>query len=130
MGAGILRRGGLPARLRTYQQEGKESSGMNGMLHRYATWTRKQASTAQCSPALAAAGIVVVMGIVIYVYRQVIMTTIIDAVLAAVGVALFVGAVALTLSTIRWYRRKAAEERARMAAPRTYEVPEPTDDAG
>src|SRR4249920_1043876 len=111
MGAGVLRRGGLPARLRTCQQEGKESSGMKGMLHRYATWTRKQASTAQCSPALAAAGIVVVMGIVIYVYRQVILTTIITAALAAVSVAVFIGAIALTISTIRWYRKKAAAER-------------------
>jgi hypothetical protein len=86
------------------------------MIHKYAQWTRKRANTAQCSPALAALGMIVVFGAVIYVYRQVILTTIEDAVMAAVGVCVFVGALALTLSTIRWYRRKAAEERARMAS--------------
>jgi hypothetical protein len=103
---------------------------MKGMLHRYATWTRKQGSTAQCSPALAAAGIIVAMGIVIYVYRQVILTTIITAALAAVSVAVFIGALALTISTIRWYRRKTADERARMAAPVTMvpKWPAETDD--
>ena len=96
---------------------------MKGMLHRYATWTRKQASTAQCSPALAAAGFIVVMAAVIYVYRQVILTTIITAALAAVSVAVFIGAIALTISTIRWYRKKAAAERARMVAAPVTMVP-------
>jgi hypothetical protein len=99
------------------------------MIHRYAEWTRKRASTAQCSPALAALGCVVVFAIVVYVYRQVIMTTIIDAVLAAVGVALFTGAVAVTISTIRWYRRKAAQEASAKPAEDIH-WPMPTDDAG
>jgi ethanolamine utilization protein EutP (predicted NTPase) len=49
----------------------------------------------------------VVAGAVIYVYRQVILTTLLTAVAAAVSVALLVGAVALTVSTVRWYRRRA-----------------------
>jgi len=73
---------------------------------RYADWCRKQGSTAQCSPAFGVLAILVVMGAVIYVYRQVIMTTIITAVLAAVGVAACVGAVAFTVSTVRWYRKR------------------------
>ena len=51
-------------------------------------------------------GLIVAFAIVVYVYRQVIMTTIIDAVLAAVGVALFIGGVALSISAFRWYRRQ------------------------
>jgi hypothetical protein len=101
---------------------------MKRMLHGYANWTRKQASTAQCSPALAAAGLVVAIGIVIYVYRQVILTTIITAALAAVSVAVLIGALALTISTLRWYRRKAADEHARMAAPITMVPSWPTED--
>lgn len=77
------------------------------MIHRYANWTHKQASSAQCSPALAVLGLVAAFAVVVYVYRQVIMTTVIDAVLAAVGVALFTGAVVLTISTIRWYLRQS-----------------------
>ena len=101
---------------------------MKRMLHGYAAWCRKRAGTAQCSPALTAAGLVLCLGIVIYVYRQVIMTTIITAVIAAVSVCVLVGALALTLSTIRWYRRKAAEERARMAAPVTMVPSWPVED--
>jgi hypothetical protein len=52
------------------------------------------------------------MAAVIYTYRQIIMTTIIDAVLAAVSVAAFVAVTATVISTIRWYRRKAAADRA------------------
>lgn len=74
---------------------------------RYADWCRKRAGTAQCSPALMIIGLIVVAGAVIYVYRQVILTTLITAVAAAVSVALLVGAVALTVSTVRWYRRRA-----------------------
>ena len=65
----------------------------------------------QCSPALAVAGLILCAGIVIYVYRQVIMTTVITAVIAAVSVCVLVGAVALTLSTFRWYRRQQARYR-------------------
>jgi hypothetical protein len=54
------------------------------------------------------AGLVVCFVIVVYIYRQVILTTVITAVIAAVSVCVLVGAVALTLSTIRWYRRQQA----------------------
>lgn len=75
------------------------------MIHKYARWTRRQASSAQCSPALGVLGMFVAFAIVVYIYRQVIMTTIIDAVLAAVGIAIFTAAIAVTISTIRWYRK-------------------------
>lgn len=73
---------------------------------RYADWCRRQGSTAQCNPVLLIPVFLVIVGCVIYVYRQLIITTILTAVLAAVGVAVFVGAVALTLNTVRWYRRR------------------------
>jgi hypothetical protein len=74
---------------------------------RYADWCRKQASTANCSPALMVLGMIVVAGAVIYVYRQVILTTLLTAVAAAVSVALLTGAVALIVSTVRWYRKRS-----------------------
>jgi hypothetical protein len=77
------------------------------MIHRYAQWTRRQASSAQCSPALAVLGMVVAFAVVVYIYRQVILTTVITAALAAVSVAVFVGAIALTISTLRWYRKRS-----------------------
>jgi len=70
---------------------------------------RRLSSQMNCSPALAGLGMLIVIGAVIYVYRQVIMTTIITAVLAAVAVAVFTGAIAVTISTLRWYRRKSKE---------------------
>lgn len=103
------------------------------MIHKYAQWTRRQASSAQCSPALAVLGCVVAFAVVVYIYRQVIMTTIIDAVLAAVGVAMFVGAIAVTISTIRWYRKRSRAVTveivdSKMAAPDTWSRRR-TDDA-
>jgi hypothetical protein len=76
------------------------------MLHRYAEWTRRRGRTAQCSPAIGALAALLIFGAVIYVYRQVILTTIITAVLAAVGVTLIVGSVAFIISTLRWYRKR------------------------
>jgi len=73
---------------------------------RYGDWCRRQGRTAQCSPALGVLGMIVVFAGVIYVYRQIILTTIMTAVLAALGVALMVGAVALTVNTVRWYRKR------------------------
>lgn len=70
---------------------------------------RKQGRSAQCSPALGILGIIVAAGIVCYVYRQVILTTLITAVLAAVSVAVLIGTVAIVLSTLRWYRRQPKE---------------------
>jgi hypothetical protein len=74
---------------------------------RYADWTRKHGSTLQCSPALGVLAFIAVSGVVIYIYRKVILTTLITAVAAAVSVALLTGAVVLTISTVRWYRRRA-----------------------
>jgi len=77
-------------------------------MKRYREWTIRQGSTAQCSPALMVVGCIVVLAAVFYVYREVILTTLLDAVLAAVGIALLVGAGAVVVNTLRWYRRQQA----------------------
>jgi hypothetical protein len=99
------------------------------MIHRYAEWTRRQANSAQCSPALAALACVIALGIAVYVYRQVILTTIITAALAAVAVAVFVGTVIVVISTLRWYRKsRKAEPTLAMPAPDTWTRTEPATD--
>lgn len=105
------------------------------MIHRYAQWTRRRASTAQCSPALGVLGLIVAFAVVVYIYRQVILTTIEDAVLAAFGVSVFVAITAVTISTARWYRRQSRARAAtatilesRMELPDTWT--KTTDDAG
>lgn len=98
------------------------------IIHGYAQWTRRQASTAQCSPALAILGLIAAMAITVYIYRQVIMTTIITAVLAAVGIAMFTGAVAVTISTIRWYRQRDKAVTATIVDSRLEPLPA-TDDS-
>lgn len=97
-------------------------------MRRYAEWCRRQGKTAQCSPVLGVLGILFVMAVVIYTYRQIIVTTIIDAVLAAVGVAIFVATIAVTISTIRWYRKKSAVPRAEIISSETVPI-KPTTDA-
>lgn len=86
-------------------------------MKRYAEWTRRQGSSAQCSPALMIVGCLLVLAGVFYVYREVILTTLLDAMLAAISLAVLVGALALIVSTLRWYRRQqaAAAEEARLA---------------
>jgi hypothetical protein len=69
-------------------------------------WMLRQSTQMNCSPALGVLAIIVVMAITCYVYRQVILTTIETAVLAAVGVAVFTGVIAVTISTLRWYRKR------------------------
>jgi hypothetical protein len=74
---------------------------------RYADWCRKQGSTTQCSPALGVAAGIVVFAAVVYIYREVIITTIEVAALAAAGVLTFGVVLAVTISTLRWYRKRA-----------------------
>ena len=76
------------------------------LLSRYADWTRRRGGTLQCSPALGVLAALVVSGAVIYVYREVILTTLITAAIAAVSVAVFGFAVTFTVSTLRWYRKR------------------------
>jgi hypothetical protein len=97
-------------------------------MKRYAAWTRKQASTAQCSPALGVLAMIIAFAVTVYIYRQVILTTIIDAVAAAVGIAIFTGAVAVTISTIRWYRKKEKKVQAEIISSTMEPVPT-TDNA-
>jgi hypothetical protein len=82
------------------------------MIHRYAEWTRRQGRSAECSPALAAAGVFLACCVVAYVYREVILKTIEVMVVAMVGVVMVVGFTALAVNAIRYYRRTArlAEE--------------------
>ena len=81
---------------------------------RYADWCRKQGGTAQCSPALGALAAILVFGAVVYVYREVIITTILTALFAAAGVVALLAVLAVTVSTLRWYRKR---QRAMAADP-------------
>lgn len=74
---------------------------------RYAAWTRRNGGTLQCSPALGVLAVIVVFGAVIYVYREIILTTLLTAVAAAIAVSVFAGAIAVTVSTFRWYRKRS-----------------------
>jgi len=82
------------------------------MLHRYAEWTRRRANTTQCSPALAAGGVLIAFAIVCYVYREVILKTVEVMVVAITGAVIVAGAVALIVSSLRYYRAHAAILRA------------------
>ncbi len=73
---------------------------------RYAEWCRRQGRTTQCNPVLLIPVAIVVFGVMVYVYRQVIITTLITAVLAALAVTAFVSIIALLISTLRWYRKR------------------------
>lgn len=103
------------------------------MIHRYAQWTRKQASSAQCSPALGILALIVAFAVTVYIYRQVILTTILDAVLAAAGVAVFVGTIMVTVSSIRWYRKRQRAVKAEIVSSTMEPLPDTwtktTDDA-
>lgn len=77
-------------------------------------WMYKQASQANCSPALGVLGLLVAAVITIYIYHNVIINTLID---AGIAVGIVCGAiitVAFTVRTIRWQRRRnqAAVDRA------------------
>ena len=80
---------------------------MRQLSHRYAEWCRRRGGTLQCSPALGVIAAIAAFGIVVYVYRQVIITTIEVALFAAAAAAVFTGAVAFAISTFRWYRKRA-----------------------
>ena len=74
---------------------------------RYGDWCRRRGGTLQCSPALGVIGALLVFGVVVYVYRKVILTTIEVALAAAIGSAIFAGVLILTISTLRWYRKRS-----------------------
>lgn len=94
------------------------------MIRRYAQWTRRQASSAQCSPALVLLGCIAAFAVVVYVYRQVILTTIEDAVLAAAGVAVFTGTILVTISTLRWYRKRQRAVTAEIVSSKLESIPD------
>jgi hypothetical protein len=81
------------------------------MKERYRGWVLRRARTAQCSPALVVLGMLVALGVVIYIYRELILRTIEIALLAAFTVAAVTAAIAVTLNTIKWYRRRTAMDR-------------------
>jgi hypothetical protein len=71
---------------------------------------------ANSPPALGVLVIVAVAGYTIYRFRQAIITTVELAVLSIVCVAGLTAVIALTVSTVRWYRRRAAAQPIRMLA--------------
>lgn len=83
------------------------------MMNRYAAWCRKQGSSAQCSPGAIVLGLIAVVAIVCYVYRQVILDTLI---MVGIGVGILCGsalAIAITANALKWRRVHAAELAAR-----------------
>lgn len=80
---------------------------MKGIWNRYAEWCRKRGGTAQCSPALVVLGMIVVACLVGYVYREVIIHTLIMAGIV-VGIACGTGLViTLAVNGFRWHHRRA-----------------------
>jgi len=71
-------------------------------------WMRKQASQANCSPAMVTLGLVVASAVVVVVYRQVILTTLEIAGIAMAMVAGAAGLAAITIHIVRWHRRQPA----------------------
>ena len=72
----------------------------------YRDWVLKRASTAQCSPALMVLGLIVVACIVAYVYRELIIHTLI---MAGVAIGIVCGSaviVVLTVNFLRWQHRR------------------------
>lgn len=77
------------------------------MLKRYKAWTLRQVSGAQCHPGVIILGLVLVLGIVCYIYRHIIEETLL-AVAALVGVSAVLAAVAVVArSYVAWRRRSA-----------------------
>jgi hypothetical protein len=90
-------------------------------MRSYAAWCRKRGATAQCNPVFMVIGVIVAAVIACYIYRQVIIDTLLFGLLV-IGTAAATGAaVALAVSTVRWYRERARVERARLAVPVTAE---------
>jgi hypothetical protein len=96
----------------------------------YAAWCRKQGASAQCSPGAIVLGLLAVVAIVCYVYRQVILDTLI---MIGIGVGILCGcalAIAITINALKWRRVHAAELTARyeLAAQEADYQNEPEDE--
>lgn len=87
------------------------------ILTAYRDWTLRRARSAACSPVLGVLGILVVAAAVCYVYREVILQTLLTALFAVLAVAAIVALGALTLSTFQWYRRRAQKLAEAIPAP-------------
>lgn len=110
------------------------------MLKRYKAWTLRQVSDAQCHPGVIILGLVLVLGIVCYVYRHIIEETLLAAA-AALGAAVIMAVVAIVArSYVAWRRRSALafsirarqiadQEMAKQAAAIDAEQPHPVRDA-
>jgi hypothetical protein len=92
-------------------------------MKRYAEWCRRQGASAECNPAVMVLGLLVAAGVVIYIYRQMILETILVALLAIAAVSVSVGLAVLTISSVRWYRRKRREAVAAIPAADTWTAP-------
>ena len=92
------------------------------MIGKYADWCRKRGRTMNCSPVLGVLAILVVAAVTVYVYREVILQTLLTALFAIAAVCAIVALGALTLSTVQWYRRRARKLAAATTAPADAEV--------
>lgn len=69
----------------------------------------KQASRVQCSPALGIAGTIIAIGFVAYIYRQVIINTVVTALIAMGCIVGGIALIAFIASTVRWQVRRHRE---------------------
>jgi hypothetical protein len=72
-------------------------------------WMVRRSTRLACSPSAVIFGIFIAAGIVVYVYREVILRTIELALFATLTIALMTGVTALALQVIRYRRRVMAE---------------------
>jgi hypothetical protein len=89
----------------------------------YRRWVLKRASSAQCSPALMFLGMLVVAGAVIYVYREVILHTLI---IAGIAIGIVCGTAVVVALTVNFLRYQHARAKASIAEALATPL-EPTD---
>jgi hypothetical protein len=77
------------------------------MYKRYKDWTIRQASTAQCSPALGVVFLLAILGCTIYIYRHVIEDTLLIAAIAVLAVTI-VAVIAGTIVTVLRHSKQTA----------------------
>jgi cation transporter-like permease len=79
------------------------------MIEKYKRWTIRQANTAQCSPALGVLVGIIVLGVMVYVYRRVVLETLLIGSIGLTVIMILTLGTALGLA-IRRHRAEAEPE--------------------
>jgi hypothetical protein len=77
------------------------------MMNRYCNWTRRQVSSAQCSPAFGFVVIALGLAVTIYMYRRIILDTLEVAGLATLGLGLATGLIFAIVKAFSWQTHRA-----------------------